>query len=239
MRAPNYMNYDAAPFDGPFALQATMADSVAAALFEGLWLPSRYAKSGSVELAGSFATVQADIYATNQPDAKNSQTVTVGGTVTNGDAASLTFANPNLPNGTASVSYPITGSDTTTTIATGLAAAILANQTLTALGFSATSLANAVTVSWPSVPPAADPQPNGTSSPPPQNVTIITGSVSGAASETLTIALGTDGQKIASMTAAGIQPLSISGQPIRWLKCRIPTLTGSPPSVSVFFAGVA
>lgn len=240
MRAPNVMNYDAAPFDGPMALYATMADAVAAPLFEGLWLPVRYAKSGSIELAGSFTTIQADIYATNQAEPLNSQAVTIGGTITNGDVATLTFANPLAPNGQATVSYPITGSDTTTTIAAGLAHAITTNVSLTAgLGFSATSNANVLTITWPSIPPILDPQPMGTSGPPPQNITAISGSVSGSATETIAVALGTDGQKIASLTAAGIQALSISGQPIRWLKCRIPTLTGSTPSVSVLFAGVA
>lgn len=77
-----------------------------------------------------------------------SATGTVGGTTLNsGDIVSLTVLNEYLDDLPVSVSYTLGASETTTTIATGLAAAINANSVLSGHNISATSAAAVLTVS--------------------------------------------------------------------------------------------
>ncbi len=71
-------------------------------------------------------------------------TVTIGGTVTGGNTVKLNFTNSTAIvsgglGGTISVSYPVTATDTTTTIATGLVTAINEEATLRGAGISATN----------------------------------------------------------------------------------------------------
>lgn len=78
-----------------------------------------------------------------------SETVTVGGTAHTGDACHLTFTSSALTGSPITATYTATGSDTLTTIATGLAAAVNANTVLSAAGIFANSLAAVVSVYQP------------------------------------------------------------------------------------------
>jgi hypothetical protein len=77
-------------------------------------------------------------------------TLTVGGTIANGNWFTVTFVNPSMPllvtPGLIVGPINIVTADTTTTVATKLAAAINANQTLTNYGVVASSSAAVVTV---------------------------------------------------------------------------------------------
>jgi hypothetical protein len=81
------------------------------------------------------------------PSPAPSYQITVGGTITTGDLITLNvFAagvQPAVP-----VTYTVQGGDTTTTIATALAAAFNANAILATGAFVASSLANVVTLTW-------------------------------------------------------------------------------------------
>jgi phage tail sheath gpL-like len=156
----------------------------------------------------------------------NLYTVTVGGTVTSTDVLTLTFANPNIVNGTEAVAYTAQGGDTTTTIAAALAAAINADTILNGLGITATSAVAVVTVTYPN---GVQPGQEGGSptEPATQNVTVITGSLSGGATETLAVANASVGTNIGiALTALGITPFSILPPP-RWIKAVVNTFTGT------------
>jgi hypothetical protein len=77
------------------------------------------------------------------------ETATITGTVAQGDVLTLTFTNSNLTGSPVTVSYTAPLAATTTTLATGLAAAINANTNLVAFGLSATSTTNVVTIAFP------------------------------------------------------------------------------------------
>jgi len=94
---------------------------------------------------------------------------TVGGTITAGNVATITVFDAGLAGGSKAVNYTVLGTDTTTTVATGLKNAINADSALTAIGVSATSSAAVVTMSSTSV-----------------NVTSYTKTTTG----TITVALG-------------------------------------------------
>jgi RHS repeat-associated protein len=83
---------------------------------------------------------------TSSANFNGNSTVTVGGTPTTGDVASLTVENVNLSGGEETVSYTVAGGNTTTDIATGLKNAINASSTLAAIGVTATSSAAIVTI---------------------------------------------------------------------------------------------
>jgi autotransporter-associated beta strand protein len=76
-------------------------------------------------------------------------TVPPGSTVAAGDVLNLIVNNASLPGGSVTVSYTAQGGDTTTTLATNLAAAVNANSTLSAAGIAAISETNVVTLGWP------------------------------------------------------------------------------------------
>ena len=97
------------------------------------------------------------------------QKATIGGTITNGNTITVTVADPALVGGTEAVLYTIVTADTTTTVATKLAAAITADANLQAIGVNAAS--SGTTVSLKSASP---------------NLTTYTKAVTG----TITMALG-------------------------------------------------
>jgi RHS repeat-associated protein len=74
------------------------------------------------------------------------QLAVIGGTITSGDTVSINVLDFGLSGGTESDSYTVTSSDTPTTIATGLTAAINADTKLQAIGVSATSSATQITL---------------------------------------------------------------------------------------------
>lgn len=216
--SPPY-SFQGAPFTGPFSFQALLADSIQKPLYEGLWVPTGFLKSASIEVFGTFTSLSMGIWGTNRQAPLNTYTVTVGGSITAADVATLTFRNPNLPGGIATAAYPVAGGNTTTTIATALAAAINANAALAALGVRATSVAAVLTITWPTVPPNMN---TSFSSPGVASNIALAGSVSGSATETLTVTLGADGVAIATVTAVGLTTIA---QVPAYMKIRLPTLT--------------
>jgi RHS repeat-associated protein len=71
----------------------------------------------------------------------------IDGTKTTGDVLTITCFDPALPGGHDAISYTVASADTITTITTGLASAINADSNLSSAGITATSNANAVTIS--------------------------------------------------------------------------------------------
>jgi RHS repeat-associated protein len=101
---------------------------------------------------------------------------TVGGTVTAGNVLTITVFDSGLAGGQKAVNYTVLAGATLTTIATGIRNAINADSALAAIGVTATSSAAVVTLLSTSV-----------------NVTSYTSSVSGGATETLTLGANTWG----------------------------------------------
>ncbi len=101
---------------------------------------------------------------------------TVGGTVTAGNVLTITVYDAGLSGGSKAVNYTVLSGATLTTIATGIRNAINADSALTAIGVTATSSAAVVTLLSTSV-----------------NVTSYASSVSGGATETLTLGANTWG----------------------------------------------
>ncbi len=225
------VDYQAAPFNGPASLYASLLGGIAAAPFEGLWVPAAFAKSLAVVLSGTFSAISCEIWASSASDMPANQvTATIGGTVTAADTVGIAFTGP-LISGGKTVSYTVVGGDSTTTIAASVAAAINADATLVALGVSATSASAVVTISWPSYAPNPVAYPPGTGTGEPvANPMSFAGALSGGATETVTLGNGSNGQLAATMTAAGIQSISA---PVRWLKARLNTMTGSAASVDL------
>lgn len=234
-----YIVAKAAPYTGPFDASGTLLDSVTAAPAEGIWLPAQFLKNMSVEVTGSGSGQSVQLYGSNAlAEPGNQQTITIGGTVATGDVLTLAFKSAVA--GTINVNYTTVGGDTTSTIATALAAAINANATLaTDLGVSASAASAVITVSWPSETPAAaaDNVPAGFNSsvtqPLPANFLSVTGSTTG--SEIFTIANGSTGTAVGSaITANGVT--QFAGNALRWIKARLTALTSG--SVTINFYGV-
>lgn len=229
--------YQAGPFSGPFAAVALLADSVIAAQlpYEGLWVPAMFAKSASVQVSGNFTTLSGDVYASNALNPPlNTYTATLGGSETNGDTLTLTFANPLLPGGSAAVPVTAAGGQTINSLATALAAGINANASLAALGFTAMAVGAVITIQWPSVPPGAGA--GGTYPSFAQSNTVISKNVSGAATETITIAGGTDGSNITASHLTALGVTALNPMPVRWVKARIGTLTSGAQTASIGLA---
>ncbi|MBX9720203.1 MAG: hypothetical protein K2X81_02315 [Candidatus Obscuribacterales bacterium] len=109
---------------------------------------------------------------------------TLGGTKTTGDVLTLTFTDPALPGGSQAASYTVQAPDTLTTIATALASAVNSNANLRTLGVTAASTGTNIAMVSQST-----------------NQTTYTKSVSGAATET--ISLGTPTPQSAQITLTG------------------------------------
>lgn len=225
-RVPLYAAEEA-PFNGPQSLFAPLLAGVIVAPFEGLWTPTNFLKAASVDINGPAGSFSTTILGSNsQVWPMNTYTVTVGGTITNLDVATLTFTAALLATGTEPVHYNIVTADTTTTIAAGLAAAINADTKLAALGITATSAAAVITVNWPSAGPVSQPgQLSSPSQPPFANSLSIAGTVTGGATETLTVAVGSDGDTLETVTAVGLTALTL--WPARWVKARVTALTAA------------
>lgn len=236
------IDYASAPFNGPFALSSIMLDGVTAALFEGVWIPVSFAKSGSFEflLGGTGPSGTVQIWGTNQPNPVNTYTVTIGGSETDGDTLTLTFKAPGMP--AQAINVTTAGGEGLPAIATAFATAINANATLggQGLGVSAVAVGAVITINWPSISPNQPISgPTQPGSPPPQNVLSLAASKSGGASETLTIALGTDGTELASLTANGISSPPTIPFPIGFVKARLTALAGTNPTATLNFNGAA
>ncbi len=230
------VQYTSGPFTGPFSISSQLIRSVTAAPYEGLWIPAMWSKFHSIELssASSFSAASVGIYAADDyATPPNEYTVTVGGTITAADVASITLSNPNFRNGTETVSYTVQAGDTTSTIATALAAAINADATLAAVLITATASAAVVTVSYPTIPSGTF---DNIQNLPLGNFTTLSTNVTGSATETLTVAVGTNGTLMQTITAPSFVNLQFS---CRWIKARLTTLTGSNAIIDVNYSGVA
>lgn len=113
-----------------------------------------------------------------QGNVDESTNATIGGTVTTGDVTSITIDNAALPGGEKTISYTSVAGNTTTTIATALKNAINADTNLQAIGLTADSSGAVITL---------------------QTYTNYTASVSGSATETVTLANGNRGTILATI----------------------------------------
>jgi RHS repeat-associated protein len=88
------------------------------------------------------------VSATSMLDLANrTAVVTVGGTITAGNVATITVNDAALPGGTQAVSYTVLAGDTLTTVSTGLAAAVNGNTNLAAIGVKGLGVGATVLVS--------------------------------------------------------------------------------------------
>jgi hypothetical protein len=205
---------------GPTSINATLLDTVVTPNYEGIWVPWQFVKQGSLEISGTFATLSCQLIGTNSQNPFNSYVITFGGSATNGDVVTVNFATAVA---TLVATIPIVTSEATPTMATALAAFINTSAIFATYGFQAVAIASAVTVTWPSFYPISIGA-FSTSSPPPAPAVLITSSVSGGATETVTVTAGTGGSSMGSaITALGMTQFSLSA---RWIKIRVTTLTG-------------
>jgi len=254
MQQAQIVDYQSPRFGGPYGLQAYLIPPqfTQKVVFEGPWIPIAGAKAASLEIAGSLGggTISLQLVGTNDPVVAgiNRYTVTLGGSVTTGDTITATFTNPNLPAGSEAVTYTTIGGDTTTTIATALAAAINADTNLQSVGIGATSAAAVVTIEFPSITyqsPAPAVGSNPASSGSSQgyaNFTIVAMTIGGSATETATVAADTNGTPLpASAIGSGANPIvgasfpgliALSAPYPLFIKARMAAMSGTSPSVT-------
>ncbi|HTI81751.1 MAG TPA: hypothetical protein VL614_14985 [Acetobacteraceae bacterium] len=230
----------AGKFGSPFDIGLQLLDNASVATTEGLWLPSRFAKTASVEVSGSMSTMSVSLLGTNQlAEPLNQMTLTIGGTITAGDVVTAKASNGNLPGGSASVSYTVAAGDTTTTIGAALSALMNASQGMTAIGLTAQAAAGVITASFPSIFANDGTNASGyATGMGPANITTFSGSVSGAATETVTVAgVTTIGSAVGSaITALGLTQLTVLP---RWIRARLTTLTGAAAFINATLCGAA
>lgn len=212
-------------FSGPYGINALLLPQSAAPIVEGPWVPLAGAKVATLELFGSMSTLGVDLYATNNPNPVNGYTITVGGSITDGDTVTATFANPNL-GVLLNITVPVVGGDTTDIVGAKLAAAINANANLQGAGIAASDLSSVVTITFPSLYPGL----GAAGSPSFANYTVVTASKSSGASETVAVATLTTGIKVGS-TLAAFALTAITVLP-SYIKARLQTLTGSGANVT-------
>lgn len=111
------------------------------------------------------------------------QTATIGGTLTAGNVLSLVFTSSALTGSPITVSYTTIAGDTINSMATGLAAAVNANATLTGKYVKATASANVVTIDYGM---AED--------------IVLTETVTSGGTETITLASVTSATPVATVT---------------------------------------
>lgn len=85
----------------------------------------------------------------NQKDIQGQETLTISGTCIVGDIVGVTLTSSGLAGSPITISYTAGASPTPTTIAAGLAAAVMANATITAAGVLASSVAGVVQLTYP------------------------------------------------------------------------------------------
>lgn len=230
-------NVTSAPFNGPFGLNAILMAGVIAAPYEGLWVPVNALSSMSVEVQAPNASgLGVQLFGTNDPTQinVNEYTITIGGTITSTDVVELTFTGSNLSSSVV-ISHTVAGGDSTAIIAAALAASINANPSLNGMGLGivATAAGSVITLLWPSANQNTySPSP---SQPAMSNDLTIVGAVTGGATETVTVATGTEGTAIgASITGAGF---SVIIQSMALIKARLTSLTGAGASVTALLQG--
>lgn len=231
-RIPLYQ-FNQGPYSAGTSQFCTLINGAVNVPAEGLWTPINLLWYASVQVTGSISTLSAQIYGSNQNDAPlNTYTATVGGVPLAGNSYTLTF-NAALVMQNVVITYTAVSGDTVTSIAASLAALINANTSLAVTGLVATSSAGVVTMQWPTLA-------NGESytsytQPPIANRIALFASTSGG---TFTAACGTDGYALTSaITSLGIVS-AVNSLPVRWIKGRITTLTGTNANASILLTGV-
>ena len=231
----NLYDVFSARFNGPFSLRAVLLSGQSSAPFEGAWVPLVGCLQATLEVSAvSGTTFSAALWGTNNPDPVNSYSVTVGGTVTAGNVLTLTFSGGVLF-GSTSVTYTVQSSDTASTIAAQLAAAVAASSAVAAAGISAQSSGSVVTITYPSgvsptlpsVTPAGNPTMN-------QSLNAIQVSAASTGATTLTVATGTSGVSLATISASVMTAIAM---PVSFAKLRLASVSGG--SVSAFLAATS
>ncbi|HUA76554.1 MAG TPA: hypothetical protein VMA86_02715 [Acetobacteraceae bacterium] len=227
---------------GPMAGFQRLVQGAVAAPAQGPWLPCGIFKSGSVEIEGSATTIAAAVRLANTLSCPlNGYTVQIGGTVTVGDVVSVTVTSSVA--GSVTASHTVASGDTLNGIAASLAATLQANAALAAAGFIVNEGSAIVTMEFPSLAPGQEWQGGGMAldtfaTAPPINSVSIAANVSGAATETATLGVVSNGTTM--LTLSNSAPHSVlAGLPARWVQGVVTTLTGAGGGINVNFAGVA
>ena len=126
------------------------------------------------------------------------QTAAVGGTKTTGDVLTITVYDAGLAGGSKAINYTVQGGDTLATMTSGLASAITADSSLTAIGVSATAVSTVVNIKSTS-----------------QNATTYTSSLSGGATATITLAK-TIGAQLSAYNNVNELTSIAAGGPVRF-----------------------
>lgn len=219
-----------------------LAQGVTAVPVQGPWLPCSLFSQASAEVYGSYASVSSGILLANSYfPPMNGYKVTIGGTITPGDVLSLTVTSSVA--GVQTVSYTVTSGNTLNQIAASLAALLAANLSLAAAGFLVSEGSGIIVVQFPSLPPGYTWSGAGlvASTPansPPINYVTVSTSVSGSATETMTVSLVNNGATIQTLNATTPHAL-LPGMPARWVQGNVSVLTGAGAIVDVNMCGVA
>src|SRR5574340_185571 len=182
-----------------------LAQGVTAVPVQGPWLPCSLFNQASAEVYGTYTTVSSGILLANSYfPPMNGYKIAIGGTITPGDVLSLTVTSSVACVQT--VSYTVTSGNTLNQIAGSLAALLTTNSGLAAAGFLVSEGSGIIVMQFPSLPPGYSWSGAGlvastpASSPPINYVTVST-SVSGAATETMTVSLVNNGATIQTLNA--------------------------------------
>lgn len=230
---------------GNISAEFLLLDGITAA-DKGIWVPFSPFRNGTFEVTdGGAMSGTIVLKGSNAPvQPPNGWTVTVAGTPAAGDVLTLTITCPLLFNGNATASYTVQAGDSTTTIATGLAAAMNAAATVAPTGanatlgqqksnlqygqeisnvagcFNVTSSSAVISVLWQSFLNAP---------------VSLQKALSAGATETLTIAQYDDGEgfEIAScsLTAPG---QVVFNEPCQWIKAYTSAYTSGTLSANVW-----
>jgi len=122
------------------------------------------------------------------------ETAAIGGTKTTGNVLTITATDAGLTGGSEPVNYTVLSTDTLTTIASAIAAAINADTHLSGIGVTATSSGTVVNIKSTSV-----------------NATTYTESTSGGATETITLGIGTGISKFSYNNVNELTGISAGG----------------------------
>jgi len=149
---------------------ATLQGAGISATSSGTVVTLQSNSTNATTLRATTSAAATELVALNIP-ANGVQTAVVGGVKTTGDILTVTTFDSGLAGGSQGVNYTVLAGDTLATIAAGLATAINGNANLTAIGVTATSSSTVLNIKSTST-----------------NSTTYTKSLSGGATETITLA---------------------------------------------------
>lgn len=119
----------------------------------GLWLPLEVYDNVRLIAKATGAFLLKCYSVVSETPIKNQQQVTVSGSVTNGNTATLSLNNAVFVTPSKNFTYNITGADTTSTVAAGLVALATADADAAACGLVFSATGAVITISYPSVSP--------------------------------------------------------------------------------------